>query len=540
MSLTDFRTARRQDQESQREQNREDQRLAAELARQEREDQRREEAERREQDRRDEAERREQARLDEERKAREKKEREEAARVAKAAANKEKRREQARRRKERRERFVAWVNAVPKWVAEQLDLAAALAVMACSIAPALISQASSLKDTGLIVKMGLLGWLLVTLLPVMLECSAWAATAGEAKAMKQKRSPWPYRIAVYAFASLAATINYWHGADIGGEAWGVALGSVLAASSIIPIIVWQLVQIGRHREYRDEMKAARRARRDAKKTRRMRKRKLPKVWDAAVQLRAIAGHERLSEEDAWLVAYGVFEGAVTEVLSDEVLRLLSAEMLGNLVEAEGRRTVVLEELAAVRLDRRKLSEMVSAKESETDSEGSVDDSADGVATLPTRVFVGSSSGLVTLSDNHQLRTVSPQINTSVPPSARTSESAPARTRDTARPRTRRARAADAVRNLSTGARKAAAESAKSYSADENAGVEEWIRGQLAAGRKVDRRTVEDETVRRRQERLSKKKAAELGTPSKTWSYARIAAAKKPADGPRLVGERRSA
>ncbi|MDH2393393.1 hypothetical protein QCN29_32440 [Streptomyces sp. HNM0663] len=539
MSITDFRTAKREDQEARARQAREDEELRARLSREEK--QQAFEQEQARQAAEQEAKDREAERIRKERKGKADAElaKKQAALAAKVQADKERRREKARRRKERRERFVAQVNAAPKWLAEQLDLAAALAVMACSIAPALISQASSLKDTGLVVSMGWLGWLLVTLLPVMLECSAWAATAGEAKAMKQKRSPWPYRIAVYCFASLAASVNYWHGADIGGKTWGVALGSVLAASSIIPIIVWQLVQLGRHRAYRDEMEDARQARKDAKKTRKVRKKELPKVWETAVRLRAIAGYERLSEEDAWLVAYGVYEGAVSEMLSDELLRLLSADMLGNLVDAEGRRSVVLEELTAVRLERQKLSETLSAKAPENDPGRSVDGSAEGAVTLPTRVFEGSSTGLVIRPGTHQLRTVSPQINTSVPPSAHTSETAPARTRDTSRPRTRKARATNAVRKLSPGAKKAAAETAKAASTDENAAIEAWVLTEIQAGRIPSRKGVEEETVRRRKDVHGVKAAAKLGVPSKTWCYDRISKAKA-ARGPRLVSDQRSA
>ncbi|WP_329583613.1 hypothetical protein [Streptomyces sp. NBC_01361] len=551
MSLTDFRTAKREDQASKAQQARDAQELTARLAR-EKDQQEFEQsmalraAEQEEQDR-------ETARILQERQAEQAAALEEkrAARAAKAQADKERRRERARRRKERRERFVAWANAAPKWIAEQLDLAAALAVMACSIAPALISQASSLKDTGLVAAMGWLGWLLVTLLPVMLECSAWAATAGEAKAMKQKRSPWPYRIAVYCFASLAASVNYWHGKNIGGADWGVALGSILAASSIIPILVWQLVQLGRHREYRDEMKAARTARKDMKKTRTVRKKELRPVWDAAVQLRAIAGYERLSEEAAWAVAYGVYEGGVSELVSDELLGLLSAEMLGSLVEAEGRRTVVLEDLTAVRLERQKLSDALSAKGSDKGSGEPVDGSAEGGANLPTRVFEASATELVIRPGTSLLRTVSPLINPSVPPSAHASESAPARTGDSARPGPRRARARTpetaaprprkagakgAVQKLSPGARKAAAESAKTYNADENGAIEAWIASETRAGRNPGRKGVEEETVRRRKEVLGVKAAAKLGAPSKTWIYDRINKAKAPR-GPRLVDQR---
>ncbi|MBL1086795.1 hypothetical protein JK359_33355 [Streptomyces actinomycinicus] len=530
-SLADFRTERRQDQELQARQARENKALDVDLELRKEESQFERQMRLRAQELEAERLKAEEARKDKAQKDAAELAKKQAAEAAKLQREKERRKERERDRRLRRERWQQRLDAAPKWLAEHLDLSAALAVMACSIVPALISQASSLSDTGIVDAMGWAGGLLVALLPFMLECSAWAATAGEAKAMKQGRSPWPYRIAVYAFAGLASWVNYLHGRNVGGDRYGVLLGSVPAASSIIPILVWQLVQLGRHIEYRERLRAERNRRRDARATRKTRRKDLPKVWDAAKRLRAIAGFERLSEEDAWTVAYTVFEGAGSEALSDEILALLSAEMLGDLVEAEGRRTVVLEALAEVRFERRRLSETLarraSTEGSEKDAEESVKESAEQSATLPVRVFEASSSGLVTVSEKPRLRTVSPQINQSVPASARTSESAPARTRETTRPRTRKARTASAVRNLSPGARKAASVSAKAYNANENADIEEWIRGELAAGRKVGFKEVADETEKRRQANLPKKKAAELGRPSKTWAYTRISEAKNP-------------
>jgi hypothetical protein len=531
-SLADFRTERRQDEELKARQAREAKALDVDLDLRKQQQGFNQQMQLKQLEIEERERLAEQARKDKEQKDAAELAKKQAAEAAKIQKDKERRKERERLRKLSRERWQRRLNAAPKWLAEHLDLSAALAVMACSIVPALISQASSLNDTGIVEAMGWAGGLLVALLPFMLECSAWAATAGEAKAMKQGRSPWPYRIAVYSFAGLASWVNYLHGRNVGGDRYGVLLGSVLAASSIIPILVWQLVQLGRHIEYRERLRAKRQQRRETRKTRKTRQDEWPQVWKAAVRLRAVAGYERLSEEDAWTIAYGVFEGAGSEALSDEVLALLSAEMLGDLVEAEGRRTVVLEALAEVRLERRKLSEALSQKAadegSEKGPEESVKESAEGTAILPTRVFEASSSGVVALSEKPRLRTVSSQINPSVPASARTSESAPARTGDTAPARTRRTRAANAVRSLSPGARKAASVSAKAYSANENADIEEWIRGELAAGRKVGFKEVADETEKRRQENLTKKKAAELGRPSKTWVYTRIGNAKKPA------------
>ncbi|MFI9588274.1 hypothetical protein ACIHCQ_42320 [Streptomyces sp. NPDC052236] len=541
MSIADIRQAKRDDRAADRTQDREDRRLAEE-ARLERERLAQEkelerqrlgqEAEdrRRQQDRLDKQAEAERQRAAQELAARQKRERDETARQAKATADKERKREKARKAKERRERWTARAKAAPTWLSEHLDLAAALVVMGCSIVPALISQASSLKDTGITSSMGWLGLLLVALLPVMLECSAWAATAGEAKALAAGRSPWPYRIAVYTFAGLASWINYLHGKNVGGEKYGLLLGLVLAASSIIPIAVWQLVQVGRHRDVKAKLKAARKARREERRSNKARQKLYPGVWFTAQQLRAIAGHERLSIQEAWQAAWGVHEGAGEDALPNDLLVLLSAELLGLRVDAEERLAVVLGELNGARDRRLAASGKQSAATGETVWEGSANASASGVITLPTRPVETSATGLLDASGRPLSRMVSPQITPSVPPSARTPETAPARTRGTTPARPRKA----PVRKQSMGARKAAAVTAKQASAEENLAIETWIADEIRAGREPNARAVEAETEKRRKE-VNKKAAA----PGKTWCYDRIISAKK-THGLHVVRDQRSA
>lgn len=535
MSITDFRTARREDQESSARQAREAEALKAQLEREAKQQAFEQELARKAQLQAEKDAEAARVRMDREAKGAAELAKKQAELAAKSQADKERRRERARRRKERREQFAARVNAAPKWLAEHLDLAAALAVMVCSIAPALMSQAASLKATGLVVSMGLLGWLLVALLPVMLECSAWAATAGEAKAMKEQRSPWPYRIAVYVFAGLAAWINYLHGSHVGGDEYGVILGSVLAASSVIPIMVWQLVQLGRHRVYRQQMKAGRQVRKDEQRTKRDRKKQLPEVWATAGKLRAIAGRGRLSSEDAWQAAWAVHEGAGADVLADDLLALLSADLLGLRVEAEESLAVVLEDLKIARAWRMRASGRLSMEGVELVSGGSTEASTAGGATLPTQVPQASVTALVDATGKPLLRTVSPQITPSIPPSARTSESAPARTRVTAPVHTRRGSAKGGSRRLSEGARRAASNTAKKANPDENKAIEQWIVDELKGGREPSKGDVEKETLLRRSD-VSKKPEV----PSRSWCYARIKNAKKSLGLHRVDDHRRSA
>ncbi|MET9324050.1 hypothetical protein ABZX75_28355 [Streptomyces sp. NPDC003038] len=528
MSLTDFRTARREDNAAEAEQAR----LAAELrarldlqAQQQAFEQERARAADEQEARDREAKRIREAK---EADAAAKLAKEKADQAAKAAADKEKRREKARRRKEARERFAARLNAAPAWLAEHLDLAAALAVMACSIVPALISQAASLTGTGILTEMGWVGYLLVTLLPVMLECSAWAATAGEAKAMQQGRSPWPYRIAIYTFAGLAAWINWLHGQQVGGDKYGTILGAVLAASSIIPIAVWQLVQLGRHQEARAWLKAERARRKDMKATRKQREDLLPNVWATAKTLRAIAGHELLSEDEAWHAAYGVHEGTGAD-LPEELLRHLSAEMLGLRVDAEGRLAEVLEELADARRMRLTASAKVSAVAAESVSDEPVKAVAEEPATLPTRVFAGTREGLVEGPANAFRWNGSSHVNTSVPPSTRT----PARKREAAAEGSKRQSVTASVRRLSPAARRAAAETARNYDATENAAIEEWIRSEIRNGRIPTAKGVTAETKRRRAEVHGSK----VIEPGKSWVYDRLAKAKAARSNPAGPGSR---
>ncbi|MHA4819428.1 hypothetical protein ACXZ65_34325 [Streptomyces aculeolatus] len=498
-TISEFRASQRQDRVADREQRREDRRLAdeAQLERQ----RLAQEAEDR---------RREQDRLDREQQAREKLAREESARAAKEKEAKEVKRAKERAAEKRRERRARAVKAAPAWIAEHLDLAGALAVMACSIVPALVSQASSLRDTGIVESMGWLGVLLVALLPVMLECSAWAATAGEAKAMKAKRNPWPYRIAIYSFAGLAAWVNYLHGRHVGGEQYGLLLGSVLAASSIIPIAVWQLVQLGRHREFKEERRAERAARKAAQHVRKQRKRLYPDVWHLAVQLRSIAG-VGLSEDDAFQAAYGVIEGTGVE-LDRDLLMLLSAEQLDLMARSEERLGEVLGRLHTARTRRA----AASARLAEAAPDGAVKTSTDGALTPSTQTPPASVMGLVDPSGKPLVYTQSSQITPSIPPSTRARKTAPAPAR--------KSRPEAPARTLSKGARKSARQTAKEAAKDaaktERAAVEDWVRGRLATTGEITWQAVRDETHRRRLE--TDEKAQE---PSRAWCYSRITAAK---------------
>jgi hypothetical protein len=183
--------------------------------------------------------------------------------------------------------------------------------------------------------------------------------------------------------------------------------------------------------------------------------------------------------------------------------------------------VVLGELRQARDRRIAASGAASSGGAEVVRDGSVSGSARGAATPSTQSANEVSTGLLDASGKPLLRTVYPQITPSVPLPARTPESAPARTRETTRPRTRKEPRKPAVRKLSTGAKKAAAQTAKAASAVENEAIETWIAEEARAGREPNARAVAQETERRRKE-VNKKATA----PGKTWCYDRIANARK--------------
>ncbi|ASR00818.1 DUF2637 domain-containing protein [Streptomyces sp. 11-1-2] len=221
----------------------------------------------------------------------------ERERRATAERNRQKKQTKAARQASRR-RLVVWVR-------DNGDVAAVLAVMACGMIPALVAQFGSLRTMGM-------GLLLAGLLPFLLELGAWAATAGEAKALREGRDPTPYRIAVWTFTLLAATVNSIHGyKDYGGI--GGAL--VLAASSIAPVALWHMVMAGRHskkaKRTREQIAAEKRRREDEKaraKHLKDRRRHHPKVAKEADRLLSAATYGEITGEQAFAAAWRIVHG----------------------------------------------------------------------------------------------------------------------------------------------------------------------------------------------------------------------------------------
>lgn len=206
----------------------------------------------------------------------------------------------ADKRRKKRERKAAWKQRAD-WVATNTDLAAALAVMVAGMIPAFYFQLDALMGAGVFA--GLAG-----LLAFMLEAGAWAATAGEVKALKAGRTVLPYRIAVWTFTTAAASINFAHG-------WKTAwwLGLVLAASSIVPVALLHMVMAGRHKAKPKNADAKARAKHE-KRRRKDHKDvvKLARKLVSAAPYGALAFEEAFAS--AWEIKYGTRIPGMTPAL----------------------------------------------------------------------------------------------------------------------------------------------------------------------------------------------------------------------------------
>lgn len=257
---------------------------------------------------------------------------------AREAARKQRRDDQqardADKRRKKRERKAAW-KARTDWIAVNTDLAAALAVMVAGMIPAFYFQLDALINAGVFAG-------LAALLAFMLEAGAWAATAGEVKAMKAGRALWPYRIAIWSFTTAAASINFAHGLQ---TAWW--LGAILAASSIVPVALFHMVMAGRHAaKPKPDPKAKERARHEKR-----RRKHHPRVADLADRLLSAAEYGTLTFEEAfssaWTILHGTKKPGLTPELHDVATR--SQARLAEALEppkggAPSVRTALLERL----------------------------------------------------------------------------------------------------------------------------------------------------------------------------------------------------
>ncbi|MEK9524034.1 hypothetical protein MIU24_32375 [Streptomyces venezuelae] len=222
---------------------------------------------------------------------------------AQSAALKQQREEQAAReaekRRKKRERKAAWKQRVD-WVAVNTDLAAALAVMVAGMIPAFYFQLDALMGAGVFAG-------LAALLAFMLEAGAWAATAGEVKALKAGRAVWPYRVAIWTFTTAAASINFAHGLE---TAWW--LGAILAASSVVPVALFHMVMAGRHKAKPKDATAKARAQHEKR-----RRRDHKKVHALAKTLVSAAPYGELQFEEAFASAWEILYGTRTLGMTPE-------------------------------------------------------------------------------------------------------------------------------------------------------------------------------------------------------------------------------
>ena len=289
MSITDFRQAKREDENA-----RTERRIA-------------EQAAQREQDRADARERFEQQQAAADRQDERDRQEQEQQKKAKA----EVRRASKARRAERRQKLTDAAG----WARENGDVSVTLLVMACGMVPALISQYSALRNMQM-------GVMLSALLPVMLELAAWAMTFGEARAITDKRNPRAYQVGVWLAASLAAAVNALHGWTDYEPSHRIAAAVILAASSIVPVWLWHRVMAGRHAKTIVELETERERAEHAARRRADHK----DVARLADTLISAAPFGELAEEQAFAKAWALLHGDVPGMTADLRAREVQARV----------------------------------------------------------------------------------------------------------------------------------------------------------------------------------------------------------------------
>jgi hypothetical protein len=246
--------------------------------------------------------------------------REAAERARRDAQNQARERAELNRARRRERR-----TQVRRRLAGEGDTLAALAVMACSIVPAVYYQVTALAAVpGLPTPIALA-------LAVMLEAGAWVATIAGERARREARPVGRFRAAMWGCAALAAGVNFAH-APATPFHW---LAVVLAAASFGGVGFWELRGMGRHGHAARtrEQRAAERARRAHERGRRA----MGEVWKRYEQILTAHPFGALDTETAWQNAWLDVHGAEVAVTA-EVLRtrLAAADAIGGVLAAADR------------------------------------------------------------------------------------------------------------------------------------------------------------------------------------------------------------
>lgn len=173
------------------------------------------------------------------------------------------------------------------WFAERRALFLTLVVIASSMGIAWPAQATYFVGAG----MGLLG----LAVPLVVEGPQWLSAVLTARAVKSKAPTWPFQLATWLFADVAASINYAHGA-----LHSRLLGVIYALASLTGMIAWELYVLSAKAHVSGRTVADRR--RDFG-----RRISFRKEFKAAVRLRRAMPH--LDPERAWEMAWRLMHAA---------------------------------------------------------------------------------------------------------------------------------------------------------------------------------------------------------------------------------------
>ncbi|MFF5703419.1 hypothetical protein ACFY7H_13060 [Streptomyces sp. NPDC012794] len=213
--------------------------------------------------------------------------------------------EAKRRKAEQAKKWADRRAAVTKWLDTDADTAMVLPIMAIGMVAAITFQVDALDGAGF----GRIFAGLPLMVALVLELGAGAATVMTVRAAKDGRPAGPFRVAMWACALVAATINAAHGwtMEIDGERayWPAA---VLFIVSLAGTGYWEMRSIGRHGTSRRTKEERAKDKARAKHTKK-RKKTYPEVAARAREIMLANPFEKVEAEQAWADAWMDIKGA---------------------------------------------------------------------------------------------------------------------------------------------------------------------------------------------------------------------------------------
>ncbi|GAA3267870.1 hypothetical protein [Streptomyces lavendulae] len=248
--------------------------------------------------------------------------------------------EAKRRKAERAKKWSDRRTAFTRWLDTDADTAMVLPIMAVGMAAAITFQVDALTGAGF----GRIFGGLPLMVALVLELGAAAATVMTVRAAKDGRPTGPFRVAMWACALVAATINAAHGwtMEMDGERlyWPAA---VLFIISLAGTGYWEMRSIGRHGTSR-RTKAERADDRARAKHLKRRKKKYQDVAARATEIILAKPYGDVDAEDAWADAWNDIKGAPLGMYADVYATRAAAHRATTKARAEAGEAALAAEL----------------------------------------------------------------------------------------------------------------------------------------------------------------------------------------------------